>query len=116
MLVQRPQAFETLMSGSGFARAISRLQSLHTSWLYRLTDDSAAHSTRARIAWRLLLMASGDVTMASQGRDEISVSQEMLAMMLDITRQTLPLELKVMVAKGAITVHYGCIQILSREI
>jgi CRP/FNR family cyclic AMP-dependent transcriptional regulator len=50
-----------------------------------------------------------------QGRDEIAVSQEMLAMMLDITRQTLALELKAMAAKGAISLHYGRIQILSRE-
>lgn len=115
VLVARPQAFETLMNASGFARAVSRLQSMHTSWLYRLIDDSAAHSTRARIARRLLLMASGDVAMAPQGRDEVTVSQEMLAMMLDITRQTLALELKAMVATDAITLHYGRIQILSRE-
>lgn len=115
LLVARPQAFETLMNRSGFARAISRLQSMHTSWLYRLIDDSAAYSTRARVARRLLLLASGDVTMASQGREEIVVSQEMLAMMLGITRQTLALELKVMVAEGAIALHYGRIQLLSRE-
>ena len=60
-------------------------------------------------------MASGDVAMAPQGRDEVTVSQEMLAMMLDITRQTLALELKAMVATDAITLHYGRIQILSRE-
>jgi CRP/FNR family cyclic AMP-dependent transcriptional regulator len=115
VLAARPQAFESLMTGAVFARAVSQLQSMHTSWLYRIIDGSAAHSTRARIARRLLLLASGDMTMASQGRQEISMSQEMLAMMLDITRQTLALELKAMVAKGAISLHYGRIQILSRE-
>jgi CRP/FNR family cyclic AMP-dependent transcriptional regulator len=115
VLVARPQAFETLMNGAVFARAISQLQAIHTGWLYRIIDDSAAYSTRARIARRLLLLASGDMTMASQDRQEISVSQEMLATMLDITRQTLALELKAMVAKGAITLRYGRILILSRE-
>lgn len=115
VLAIRPQAFETMMRGAVFARAVSHLQSMHTSWLYRIIDDSAAHSTRARIVRRLLLLASGDMTMAQEGREEISVSQEMLAMMLDITRQTLGLELKAMVAKGAISLHYGRIQILSRE-
>jgi CRP/FNR family cyclic AMP-dependent transcriptional regulator len=115
VLVARPQAFDTLMNGAVFSRAISQLQSMHTGWLYQIIDDSAAHSTRARIARRLLLLASGDMTMASQGRQEISVSQEMLAMVLSITRRTLALELKAMVAKGAITLHHGRIQILSRE-
>jgi CRP/FNR family cyclic AMP-dependent transcriptional regulator len=115
VLVARPQAFDTLMNRNVFARAISQLQSMHTSWLYRLLDDSAAYPTRARIARRLLLLACGDVTMAHQDRHEVSVSQEMLAMMLGITRQTLALELKAMVAKGAITLHYGRIQILSKE-
>jgi CRP/FNR family cyclic AMP-dependent transcriptional regulator len=115
VLVARPQAFDTLMNGAAFARAVAQLQSTHTSWLYRIIDDSAARTTRARIARRLLLMASGDMTTAQQGREEISVSQEMLAMMLDITRQTLALELKAMAAKGAISLHYGRIQILSRE-
>jgi maleate cis-trans isomerase len=39
----------------------------------------------------------------------------MLAMMLDITRQTLALELKAMAAQGAISLHYGRIQIRSKE-
>jgi CRP/FNR family cyclic AMP-dependent transcriptional regulator len=115
VLAVRSQAFETLMQGAAFARAVLQLQSLHTSWLYRIIDDSAAHSTRARIARRLLLLASGDMTMAQQDRQEISVSQEMLAMMLDITRQTLALELKAMAAQGAISLHYGRIQIRSKE-
>ncbi|WP_201696518.1 Crp/Fnr family transcriptional regulator [Paraburkholderia hiiakae] len=114
VLAARPQAFETLMNDAAFAKAIAQLQSIHTSWLYRIIDDSAAYSTRARIARRLVLLASGDMSMAG-AREEIALSQEMLAMMLDITRQTLAIELKAMVAKGAISLHYGRIQILSRE-
>ncbi|WP_322047741.1 Crp/Fnr family transcriptional regulator [Paraburkholderia sp. J67] len=116
VLAVRPQAFETLMNDAVFARAIAQLQSIHTSWLYRIIDDSAAYSTRARIARRLVLLASGDMSMGAAGREEIALSQEMLAMMLDITRQTLAIELKAMVAKGAISLHYGRIQILSRDI
>lgn len=115
VLAARPQTFETLMNDAVFAKAIAQLQSIHTSWLYRIIDDSAAYSTRARIARRLVLLASGDMSMASGAREEIALSQEMLAMMLDITRQTLAIELKAMVAKGAISLHYGRIQILSRE-
>ncbi len=62
-----------------------------------------------------MLLAYGDVTMAAQIRREITVSQDTLAMMLGITRQTLALELKAMAAKGAVNLRYGRIEILSKE-
>jgi CRP-like cAMP-binding protein len=111
----KPQAFEALMKNATFFRAIADLQSIHMNWLYRMVEDVTLHSTRARIARRLLLLAYGDVTMAPQIRREITVSQDTLAMMLGITRQTLALELKAMAAKGAVNLRYGRIEILSKE-
>jgi CRP-like cAMP-binding protein len=112
----RPAAFEILMQGAGFAKAITQLQSIHMNWLYRMVEDATLHSTRARIARRLLLLSYGDMSMKHESREEITVSQDTLAMMLGITRQTLALELKAMSAKGAITLRYGRIEILSKEI
>ncbi|MET0348586.1 MAG: helix-turn-helix domain-containing protein [Rhizobacter sp.] len=43
------------------------------------------------------------------------MTQDALAMMLGITRQTLALELKAMVTAGAITLGYGRIRIESFE-
>ncbi|MGV2292313.1 Crp/Fnr family transcriptional regulator [Trinickia sp. YCB016] len=116
VLMVRAPAFEELMQSQTFFRAISELQSLHMNWLYRMVEDATLHSTRARIARRLLLLASGDVTAWPESRPDVSVSQDTLAMMLGITRQTLSLELKAMAEKGAIALRYGRIEICSRDI
>jgi CRP/FNR family transcriptional regulator, cyclic AMP receptor protein len=112
----RSAGFDELMQDCTFARAIAELQSIHMNWLYRMVEDATLHSTRARIARRLLLLAAGDVTTSSPSRDEISLSQDTIAMMLGITRQTLSLELKTMAEEGAIALRYGRIEIRSRDV
>ncbi|WP_245253647.1 Crp/Fnr family transcriptional regulator [Paraburkholderia sp. LEh10] len=116
LFVVRNQAFDELMKSQVFFRAIAELQSIHMNWLYRMVEDATLYSTRARIARRLLLLASGDVTMLSQSRPDVTVSQDTLAMMLGITRQTLSVELKAMAEKGAIALRYGRIEICSVNI
>ncbi len=115
LFVLRNQAFDELMNNQTFFRAIAGLQSIHMNWLYRMIEDTTLHSTRARIARRLLLLASGDVTMLSQSRPDVTVSHDTLAMMLGITRQTLSLELKAMAEQGAIVLRYGRIEIASKD-
>ena len=51
--------------------------------------------------------------MASDARASVAVSQEALAMMLGITRQTLSKELKVLVQDGVLGLGYGRIEIVS---
>ncbi|HXZ08731.1 MAG TPA: Crp/Fnr family transcriptional regulator [Paraburkholderia sp.] len=116
VFVVRAAAFDELMRSPEFLRAINELQSLHMNWLYRLVEDATLHTTRARIARRLLLLASGDVSMSPESRADVTVSQDTLAMMLGITRQTLSLELKAMAEKGAIALRYGRIEICSKDI
>jgi CRP/FNR family cyclic AMP-dependent transcriptional regulator len=116
VFVLKPPAFEELMQHAGFLRAIAELQSIHMNWLYQIVEDATLHSTRARIARRLLLLAAGDVTTRPQSRQDVSVSQDTLAMMLGITRQTLSVELKAMAEKGAIALRYGRIEICSKDI
>ncbi len=115
LFVVRPQAFDALMQNPAFFRAIAELQVIHMNWLYRMVEDATLHSTRARIARRLLLLASGDVTMLSHSRPDVAVSHDTLAMMLGITRQTLSLELKAMAEQGAIVLRYGRIEICSKD-
>ncbi|TKC80251.1 Crp/Fnr family transcriptional regulator [Trinickia terrae] len=116
VLMVRTPAFDELMQSQTFLGAINELQSIHMNWLYRIIEDATLHSTRARIARRLLQLASGDVTKWPQSRQDVSVSQDTLAMMLGITRQTLSLELKAMAEKGAIALRYGRIEICSKDI
>ncbi|MEO8390105.1 MAG: Crp/Fnr family transcriptional regulator [Polaromonas sp.] len=113
VLVVPQAAFAVLMQGAPFARAIAGLLAARVRSLYGMVEDAALRSTRARVARRLLLLARGDATMALKARPMVRVSQEALAMMLGISRQTLSVELKVMVQRGAIVLGYRCIEIVS---
>lgn len=106
-------AFERLMQRSAFARAMAVLLCSRLRALYGMVEDAMLRSTRTRIARRLLSLARGDSTMAPQARASVAVSQEALAMMLGMTRQTLSKELKVLVRTGVLSLGYGRIDILS---
>lgn len=105
--------FERLMRRPAFARALGALLCSRVRVLYSLVEDAMLRSTRTRIARRLLALAHGDATMAVDARARVTVSQEALAMMLGITRQTLSKELKVLARDGVLSLGYGRIDILS---
>ena len=67
------------------------------------------------MARRLLLLARGDATQARDARPVVPVSQEALAMMLGITRQTLSKELKALAEERVIALGYGRIELLSLD-
>jgi CRP/FNR family transcriptional regulator, cyclic AMP receptor protein len=104
-------AFDELMKRHIFSQAICRMLAARTRSLYGMVEDATLRSTRARVARRLLLLAHGDATQATDARVAVPVSQEAMAMMLGITRQTLSKELKLLAAHGAITLGYGRIDI-----
>ena len=106
-------AFDELMKHTVFAQAIARMLAARMRSLYGMVEDATLRSTRARVARRLLLLARGDATQARDARPVVPVSQEALAMMLGITRQTLSKELKALVQGGAVVLGYGRIEIAS---
>ncbi len=116
VLMIQDNDFDELMRVAGFAEAIARLQARHTRAMYAMLEDATLRSTRARVVRRLRRLARGDVTMAPVNRPVIHITQEMLAMMLGITRQTLALELKELEASAAISQSYRRITICSMEI
>ncbi|MDT7836301.1 helix-turn-helix domain-containing protein [Aquabacterium sp. OR-4] len=65
------------------------------------------------MARRLQRLALGDASRHSEDRRVLRITQDMLAMMIGITRQTLALELKAMAQAGAIRIGYRRIEILS---
>ena len=105
--------FELLMQRAAFAKGIALLLCNRVRGLYGLVEDAMLRSTRTRIARRLLSLARGDATLAPDSRAVVTVSQEALAMMLGITRQTLSKELKELARHGVIAPGYGRIEILS---
>jgi len=88
------EAFNACMQSAEFARAVAVLLCQHTGLLYQMLEDATLHSTRTRIARRLMRLARGDASLATEHRAKIPVSQDTLAMMLGISRQTLALELR----------------------
>lgn len=116
VLVLPRAAFDALMRRHAFAHAVCRLLATRTRSLYGMVEDATLRSTRARVARRLLLLARGDATLAPHARPAVPVSQEALAMMLGITRQTLSKELKVLVQAGAIALGYSRIEIASPQV
>ncbi len=106
-------AFDALMKRPSFSQAVCRLLAARMRSLYGMVEDATLRSTRARVARRLLLLARGDATQQRDARAVVPVSQEALAMMLGITRQTLSKELKALSQGGAVVLGYGRIEIAS---
>ena len=113
LLVVPQAAFYALMESVSFAQAMTRLLAGRVRSLYGVVEDSALRSTRTRVAKRLLLLARGDATQSADTRLSVPVSQEALAMMLGMTRQTVSKELKFLQAQALVVVRYGRIDILS---
>lgn len=113
LLVLPAAVFHQLMAEAAFARAVAALLATRLRMSYSMIEDATLRSTRARVVRRLLLLAHGDTAMASSARGAISVSQEALAMMLGISRQTLSKELKLLERVGAIRIGYRSIELLS---
>lgn len=113
VLVLPHAGFERMMKRPAFALAICRMLAARVRSLYGMVEDATLRSTRARVARRLLLLARGDATQAREPRPVVPVSQEALAMMLGVSRQTLSKELQAMARAGAIALGYGRIEIAS---
>lgn len=114
LALPRP-AFDRMMQRPAFALAVCRLLAGRVRSLYGMVEDATLRSTRARVARRLLLLARGDATQARDARPVVPVSQEALAMMLGVSRQTLSKELQQLAREGAIELGYGRIVIASVE-
>lgn len=112
LLVISREGFETLMLRQPFAAAIARLEAQRLRAVFSMVEDTMLRDMRTRVARRLLVLAHGDATMATQARAQVQVSQDALAMMLGVTRQTLAKELKALVDTGVLALRYGRIDIL----
>jgi len=109
------EAFDRMMRRPAFALAVCRMLAARVRSLYGMVEDATLRSTRARVARRLLLLARGGATQAREPRPVVPVSQEALAMMLGVSRQTLSKELQGLARAGAIALGYGRIEIASVE-
>ena len=112
VLTITPEGFAQLMQRLPFAVAIARLEALRLRAVFGMVEDTMVRDMGARVARRLLVLAHGDATMAAQARARVLVSQDALAMMLGITRQTLWKEIRALVDAGVLALGYGRVDIL----
>jgi CRP-like cAMP-binding protein len=113
VLVVGKAAFDGLMCNPDFSRAMCLLLATRVRTLYSLVEDTMLRPVSSRVARRLLALTQGDSAVSREPRSAVRVSQESLAMMLGITRQTLSKELKLLAVEGVLVVGYGRIDILS---
>ncbi|WP_341891093.1 Crp/Fnr family transcriptional regulator [Variovorax sp. YR752] len=115
LLVVSPDAFARQMRDVAFSNAIAAMLAARVRMLYGLAEDATLRSLRARVAHRLLVLARGDATQSVHLRHELMLSQEALAMMLGVTRQTLSKELNALATEGVVSLGYGRIELLSLD-
>jgi len=115
LLAVSAERFGALMQDVVFANAMARLEAERLHAAFSLVADMAMHSTRTRVARRLLMMARGDLTQAASTRTTITASQDHIAMMLGVGRTTLNKELQSLARSGAIALRYGQIELLDLE-
>lgn len=115
LLMVSPEAFAQLMRDVVFVTAIAALLAARVRMLYGLTEDATLRGLRARVAHRLLGLARGDATQSVHLRRSLTLSQEALAMMLGVTRQTLSKELNALAREGVVALGYGRIELLALD-
>lgn len=123
LLVMPEVLFHQLMQRQSFSKAIAHLLARRIRLLYGIVEDANLRSIRARVARRLLLLAQESIppvsvpvhTMAKTPPSRVHISQDALAMMLGVTRQTLSKELKSLSQQGVIRLAYRAIEIVSAE-
>lgn len=115
ILVMGQKSFDALMCRNSFSLAIAEMLARRIRLLYGIVEDNGLRSTHARVARRLLLLANGGVGGKQIPQTVVPVSQEALAMMLGVTRQTLSKELKLLSQQRVISLGYRSIEILSAD-
>lgn len=92
-------------------RDFALLMSQKLRWAFIALEQQALLSAAPRVAWRLLQIAAGYGEVDGPRR-VLHLSQEQLALMLSLSRQTINQILKTLEQDGALHLRYGEIEIL----
>lgn len=116
-VLQVPQAaLETMLANEPrYWRDFALLMSHKLRLMFIALEELSLLPAPARLARRLLMIAEGYGNLREGARRVIDVSQEQLALMLAISRQTTNQILKELEAQGAVRLTYGKIELLSLE-
>jgi CRP/FNR family cyclic AMP-dependent transcriptional regulator len=93
-------------------RELGRLLASKTRLAFLMIEDVALAPAAVRLARRLVLMTEGYGEWYDRTRRVLSVRQEQLALMLNVSRQTANQLLKELEGKGVVRLAYGEIEVL----
>jgi CRP/FNR family transcriptional regulator, cyclic AMP receptor protein len=106
-------ALQELLKDAQLASHITRLLASRTRSLLALVEDFTLRTSLARTARRLIMLAYDDEPQNGSHRPSLDVSQDALASMLGMTRQSVASQLRQLSARGAIEQAYGRVNISS---
>jgi CRP/FNR family transcriptional regulator, cyclic AMP receptor protein len=106
-------ALQELLKDAAMAHHITRLLATRTRALLSLVEDFTMRSSLSRTARRLVMLAYDDEPQNGAHRSYLDVSQDALASMLGMTRQSVASQLRQLSEKGAIEQAYGRVNISS---
>ncbi len=113
VLVVEPELMHVLLQDAKLAGCIARLLASRSRTLLSLVEGFTLRSSLARTARRLVMLAYDDEPESGQHRTCLDVSQDALASMLGMTRQSVASQLRQLSERGAISQAYGRVNIAS---
>jgi CRP/FNR family transcriptional regulator, cyclic AMP receptor protein len=113
ILVVEPDAMQVLLHDVELAHQITALLASRTRALLALLEDFTLRSSLSRTARRLIMLAYDDEPQTGPHRKHLDVSQDALASMLGMTRQSVASQLRQLSERGAIKQAYGRVNISS---
>jgi CRP/FNR family transcriptional regulator, cyclic AMP receptor protein len=96
-------------------RDLGRLVANKLRLAFLVIEETAVMTPAARLARRLVFMTEGYGEWYDRSRRVVSIRQEQLAMMLNLSRQTVNQLLKELEARGLVRLAYGEIEILDAD-
>lgn len=115
VLVIEPDVMQSLLQDAKLMHHITRLLAARNRTLLNLVEGFTLRSTLSRTARRLVMLAYDDEPENSNGKHHttLDVSQDALASMLGMTRQSVASHLRELAERGAISQAYGRVNISS---
>ncbi len=113
ILIIEVEALQELLQDAQLARHITRLLASRTRALLSIVEDFTLRSSLSRTARRLVMLAYDDEPQNGPHRSSLDVSQDALACMLGMTRQSVASQLRQLSERGAIQQAYGRVNIAS---
>ncbi len=113
ILVIEPEAMQVLLQDAQLAAQIARLLASRTRTLLSIVEGFTLGSSLSRTARRLVMLAFDDEPESGRHRASLDVSQDALASMLGMTRQSVASQLRQLSERGAISQAYGRVNISS---